>query len=65
VSFVTDSLSQRVASLLAWDEASKARRVRIRAWFVVPFVVAASLFVAIAYGPALALTHEVTEWLRW
>jgi beta-lactamase regulating signal transducer with metallopeptidase domain len=65
VGFVTDSLSQRVASLLAWDEASKARRVRIRTWFVVPFVVAASLFVAIAYGPALALTHEVTEWLRW
>ena len=65
VGFVTNSLSQRVASLLAWDEASKARRVRIRGWFVVPFVVATSLFVAIAYGPALALTHEVTEWLRW
>ncbi len=63
VGFVTDSLSERVARLLTWDEASKARRVRIRTWFVVPPVVAASLFVTIAYGPVLSLTHEVTEWL--
>jgi hypothetical protein len=65
VGFVTGSLSQRVALLLAWDEASKERRVRIRTWFVVPLVVAASLFVTVAYGPVLALTHEVTEWLAW
>jgi hypothetical protein len=57
------SLSQRVARLLAWDEASKARRVRIRTWFVIPPVVAVSLLVTIAYGPVLALTHHVTEWL--
>jgi Zn-dependent protease with chaperone function len=63
VGFVTDSLSRRVASLLAWDEASKARRVHIRTWFVVPLVIAASLFVTIAYGPVLVLTHEITEWL--
>jgi BlaR1 peptidase M56 len=63
VGFVTDSLSRRVASLLAWDEASKARRVHIRTWFVVPLVIAASLFVTIAYGPVLVLTHQVTEWL--
>jgi hypothetical protein len=63
VGFVTASLSERVARLLAWDEASKARRVRIRTWFVVPFAVATSLLVTIAYGPVLALTHEVTEWL--
>ena len=60
---VTGSLSDRVERLLAWDESSKARRVRIRTWFVVPPVVAASLFVTIAYGPVLALTHELTEWL--
>lgn len=65
VSFVAGSLSRRVALLLAWDEASKARRVRIRTWFVVPFLVATSLFVAVAYAPVLTLTHEVTEWLRW
>jgi hypothetical protein len=59
--FVAGSVSQRVARLLAWDEASIARRVRIRTWFVIPFAVAASLLVSIAYGPVLAFTHEVTE----
>lgn len=63
MSLVAGFLSQRVALLLAWDEASKARRVRIRTWFVIPFAVAASLLVSIAYGPVLALTHEVTEFL--
>jgi Zn-dependent protease with chaperone function len=63
MSFVAGSLSQRVGLLLAWDEASKARRVRIRTWFVIPFAVAASLLVTIAYGPVLALTHAVTELL--
>jgi beta-lactamase regulating signal transducer with metallopeptidase domain len=61
--FAAGSLSQRVARLLAWDEASKARRVRIRTWFVIPPMVALSLLVSIAYGPVLALTHHVTEWL--
>jgi len=63
IGFVTSSVSERVARLLAWDEANKARRVRIRTWFVIPPVVAASLLVTIAYGPVLALTHEMTEWL--
>jgi beta-lactamase regulating signal transducer with metallopeptidase domain len=61
--FAAGSLSQRVARLLAWDEACKARRVRVRTWFVIPPVVAVSLLVSIAYGPVLALTHHVTEWL--
>jgi Zn-dependent protease with chaperone function len=61
--FVAGSISQRVAFLLDWDEASQSRRVRIRTWFVIPFAVALSLFVTIAYGPVLALTHEITEWL--
>jgi Zn-dependent protease with chaperone function len=60
---VAGVLSQRVARLLAWDEASKSRRVRIRAWFVIPPTVALSLLVTIAYGPVLALTHDVTLWL--
>jgi Zn-dependent protease with chaperone function len=63
MSFVAGRISQRVESLLAWDEASQARRVQIRTWFVVPFAVAVSLIVTIAYGPVLAITHEVTEWL--
>jgi Zn-dependent protease with chaperone function len=61
--FVDGSISQRVERLLVWDEASKARRVHIRTWFVIPFAVAVSLFVSVAHRPVLALTHEVTEWL--
>jgi Zn-dependent protease with chaperone function len=61
--FVAGSISQRVAFLLDWDEASQSRRVHVRTWFVVPFAVALSLLTTIAYGPVLALTHEVTEWL--
>jgi beta-lactamase regulating signal transducer with metallopeptidase domain len=61
--FVAGSISERVARLLDWDEASKSRRVHIRAWFVIPFAVAVSLLVSVAHGPVLTLTHEVTEWL--
>lgn len=61
--FVDGSIGQRVERLLVWDEASKARRVHIRTWFVIPFAVAVSLFVSVAHRPVLALTHEVTEWL--
>lgn len=60
---VAGVLPQRVARLLAWDEANKSRRVQIRAWFVIPPAVALSLLVSIAYGPVLALTHDVTQWL--
>jgi len=60
--FVAGSLIQRISRLLAWDEAGKARRVRIRAWFVIPFAVAISLFVTIAYSPVLIITHSVTNW---
>jgi Zn-dependent protease with chaperone function len=61
--FVAGSISERVASLLDWDEASKSRRVHIRAWFVIPFAVAVSLLLTVAHRPALTITHEVTEWL--
>ena len=61
--FVAGSISERVARLLDWDEASKSRRVRIRAWFVIPFAVAVSLLVTVAHRPVLTITHEVTEWV--
>jgi Zn-dependent protease with chaperone function len=61
--FVTGSISERVAFLLDWDEASKSRRVHIRTWFVIPFAVAVSLLVSVAHRPVLTLTHELTEWL--
>jgi Zn-dependent protease with chaperone function len=63
VGFVTGSISARVARLLAWNEAGKAQLMRIRAWYAIPPVLVALLFVFVTYGPALALTHEVTEWL--
>jgi beta-lactamase regulating signal transducer with metallopeptidase domain len=62
VGFAAGSVTQRVTRLLAWSEASMAR-ARIRTWYLVPFAVAASLLISIAYSPVLAFTHEVTEWL--
>jgi len=61
--FVAGSVSERVACLLEWDEASKSRRVHIRTWFVIPFAVAVSLLVTVAHRPVLTLTHQATEWL--
>ncbi|HYW39470.1 MAG TPA: hypothetical protein VE957_15265 [Terriglobales bacterium] len=63
VGFVTGSISTRVARLLAWNEAGKAQPMRIRLWYAVPPALVALSFVFATYGPALALTHEVTEWL--
>lgn len=65
VGFVTGSISARVARLLAWNEAEagKARQMRMSRWHVIPPVLVALLCVFATYGPTLALTHEVTEWL--
>ena len=65
VGFVTGSISARVARLLAWNEsgAGKAHHIPIRSWYVTPPVLAALSLVFVSYGPTLALTHKVTEWL--
>jgi hypothetical protein len=63
VGFVTGSISARVARLLAWNERGKAQRTLNRPWYVIPTALAALSCVCVTYGPALALTHEVTEWL--
>ncbi len=63
VGFVTGSISARVARLLAWDEAGKAQPIRICQWYVIPPVLVALLCIFVTYGPVLALTHVVTEWL--
>ena len=65
VGFVTGSIRDRVARLLAWDEgeAGKAQPIRIRPWYSIPPALVALLCVFVTYGPVLALTHEVTEWL--
>lgn len=63
VGFVTGSIRARVTRLLAWDETSKTSTMRIRAWHIIPPVFVTLLCVFATYGPALALTHEITEWL--
>jgi Zn-dependent protease with chaperone function len=61
--FVTGSISARVARLLAWKEATKGQRIRVHPWYAIPPVLVALSCVCLTYGPALALTHEMTEWL--
>jgi Zn-dependent protease with chaperone function len=63
VGFVTGSISARVARLLAWDEARNAQTMRIRRWYAIPPMLVTLLCVFAIYGPVLALTHEITEWL--
>ena len=63
VGFVTGSLRARVARLLAWDENRKSRHGAIPRWYAIPPALVAVFCAFVTYGPALALTHEVTEWL--
>ncbi len=55
-------VSVRVERLLAWNE-TKARGVRPRWHYAIPPVLATILCAAFLYGPALAETHRLTEWL--
>ena len=61
--FVTGSIRARVARLLAWDEVRRSKEDRSRRWYAIPPVLAALLCLVATYGPALALTHQITEWL--
>jgi len=63
VGFVTGSIRARIARLLAWDESGNTRQWRIPRWLAIPPVVVAILFALVTYGPVLAITHEMTEWL--
>jgi hypothetical protein len=63
VGFVTGSISARVARLLAWDEAGRSRPRPIPRWLAIPPVAVAVFCTFLTYGPVLALTHEMTEWL--
>jgi Zn-dependent protease with chaperone function len=63
VGFVTGSIGARVARLLAWDEAHKVQPTPMRPWYAIPPMLVTLLCVFATYGPALALTHEITEWL--
>jgi Zn-dependent protease with chaperone function len=65
VGFVTGPISARVARLLAWNEAKagQSQPIPMRPWCAIPAACLALLCLGATYGPALALTHEVTEWL--
>jgi Zn-dependent protease with chaperone function len=63
VGFVTGSIRARIARLLAWDESGNTRPRSIPRWLAIPPVAVAVFCAFVTYGPALALTHEVTEWL--
>lgn len=62
VGFVTSSVETRVARLLAWEEHG-AIASRGRLWHAAVPIATAVVAIALSYGPALALTHEITEWL--
>src|SRR5271166_3470988 len=63
VGFVTGSIRARIARLLAWDESRNARQRRIPRWVAIPPVAVAVFCACVTYGPVLAITHEMTEWL--
>jgi len=63
VGFVTGSIRARIARLLAWDESGNVRARRIPRWVAIPPVAVAVFCAFITYGPVLAFTHELTEWL--
>ncbi len=63
VGFVTGSISCRVARLLAWDDSSKFRQSLVPRWAAILPVIGILFCALVTYGPALALTHDVTEWL--
>ena len=63
VGFVSGSVSARVARLLAWDEARKGPPLRNWERYAILPTTTILFCVVATYHPALALTHEVTEWL--
>ena len=56
------SVSERVARLLAWNDL-KSRPLTTRWPYALPAVLATILCAAAVYGPMLAQTHKITEWL--
>jgi Zn-dependent protease with chaperone function len=63
VGFVTGSIRTRVARLLAWDEVSRSKEVQSNRWYIIAPALAGLLCLSATYGPALVLTHQITEWL--
>jgi len=62
VGFMTGSVETRVARLLAWEEPGMDTSHTPLWYGVVPIAMVLRGLVVI-YGPALVLTHKITEWL--
>lgn len=56
------SISARVARLLAWEE-DRFGGVRTLRWYTLPSTLTILLGTVLVYGPVLAQTHRLTEWL--
>lgn len=56
------SLTLRVERLLAWEE-GRACRSTVFSSYIVPLACAALLAAIASYGPALTVTHAISEWL--
>jgi Peptidase family M48 len=63
VGFVTGTITDRVARLLAWDDPGKKLLMKISAWYALPPTAVLLLCVFVTYGPVLTFTHQATEWL--
>jgi hypothetical protein len=59
--FVTGSVGERIARLLAWNE-RESQNARLRP-YAISGVLITLLCAFSTYGPALRLTHAATEWL--
>jgi hypothetical protein len=63
IGFVNGSIRARVARLLIWDEVIHSKEVRGYRWYAIPSALTAVLCVFATYGPALTVTHQITEWM--
>jgi hypothetical protein len=67
VGFVTGSIRARVARLLEWHETAIDQQAPSLRHYAVPALLVVALPTLVCafftYGPALQLTHEITEWV--
>ena len=64
IGLVTGSpIRTRIARLLAWDDVTQSREVKRQYWYTISCGVAALLCILAIYGPALNVTHQITEWI--
>lgn len=64
IGLVTGSpIGYRISRLLAWDDVARSTKVKKQFWYAISCGVAALLCILAIYGPALTVTHQITEWI--